>query len=92
MGSIPSGIKQIEFDKLLKLDIISKYKRVMQQNLQASFPGLNTNELNEAIEWSILNTLLNHTNLRVVFSSAEAKRRSKMDEFTKNNPNSISIF
>lgn len=40
-------------------------------------------------EWNILNSLLSHTNLKVVFST---NRRKNIETFIKENNNSISIF
>ena len=44
-----------KIDKLMATSVVKDYKRTMVSNLQASFPGLNIKELEEAINWAIEN-------------------------------------
>lgn len=44
------------------------------------------------IERSIINSLLNHANLKVVYSCDKGNRRNKMETFIKENPKSLLIF
>ena len=44
-----------KLNKLMATSVVKDYKKTMVGNLQASFPGLNIKELEEAINWAIEN-------------------------------------
>jgi hypothetical protein len=44
-----------EYLNLLNLQVIKDYKKIMIDGLRNSFPLLDTTELEEAINWSIVN-------------------------------------
>ena len=48
-----------EYFNLLNLQVVKDYKRIMIDGLRNSFPLLDTAELEEAINWSIVNTYYN---------------------------------
>lgn len=48
-----------EIIKLLNTKPVKEYKRILIESLSCSFPGLDISELNDAIEWSIINQYVN---------------------------------
>ena len=46
-------------DKILNIRTINLYKEMMYDGLKESFPGLNRDELNDAIDYSISQRLYN---------------------------------
>lgn len=47
-------------NKVLRLQIVNKYKEVAMNMLQYSFPTLNNKEIEEAVDYSILKRMKNH--------------------------------
>lgn len=59
-ATVSTSSKILTDAKLTALNIVKQYKSVMLEGLASQFPYLNLNELNEAIEWAVLNNYCDH--------------------------------
>lgn len=47
--------------RLLNTQVVQEYKKMMIESIHSSFPGLNLNELDDAITWAIINRHTDHS-------------------------------